>query len=263
MSRRSRSSSPFSLFAFQDIITSVTGIMILVTMMLALELLERKEQSPEVKTNEAIEQVEQVTSQIDEQIAEIEAQLNASSEVLRYDKTTLNEQITELTSARQQMESEVQRLRNESVESRERHEQITQQEQSQEDTQETLTSIQDEVRKTREQLQRLKRSNRMIFNPTEGDQKSPWLVELDAAKIKVAKVGESARPQEFATVDQFLSWSSRRSSQAEYFVLLIKPASVESFADVYSTLTASGFDVGYDVMPVDQTAIDPETGAAP
>jgi len=163
MSRRSRRNSPFSLFAFQDIITSVTGIMILVTMMLALELIKRKEQ----------------------------------------------------------------------------------------------------IRRTREQLQHLKKSNRMIFNPTEGDQKTPWLVELDAGAITVAKVGESARPQTFSNVERFLTWSTSRNRGAEYFVLLVKPGSVESFDKVHGTLTGRGFDVGYDVMAADQTAIDPETGAAP
>ena len=46
MSRRRRRSAPFSLFAFQDIITSVTGIMLVITMLLALELLERTDVAP-------------------------------------------------------------------------------------------------------------------------------------------------------------------------------------------------------------------------
>jgi len=263
MSRRRRNKSPFSLFAFQDIITSVTGIMILITMMLTLELLDRKEQSPQVKTDEAIEQLERVTNQIDAEIAQLEAQLNANTSVLRYDATTVREQIGELTAARQQLESDVQQLRVESQQSRQRRDRIRQQEQSQEATPETLASLQEETRKTREQLERLKRSNRMIFNPSEGDQKTPWLVELDADRITVAQVGESARPQVFPSVDSFLSWSSRRNQRTEYFVVLVKPNSVESFAEVHATLSTSGFDVGYDVMPADQTAIDPETGAAP
>lgn len=42
MSRRSRSQAAFSLFAFQDIITAVTAIIILLVLILSLELISRK-----------------------------------------------------------------------------------------------------------------------------------------------------------------------------------------------------------------------------
>ena len=47
MRTRGSSSSPFSLFAFQDIITSVIAIVILVTMILALEIVNRVTQAPD------------------------------------------------------------------------------------------------------------------------------------------------------------------------------------------------------------------------
>lgn len=43
MSRRGRSGPAISLFAFQDIITSVTAIVIVVVLFLALDLVQRKE----------------------------------------------------------------------------------------------------------------------------------------------------------------------------------------------------------------------------
>jgi len=45
MSRRNRSRAAFSLFAFQDIITAVTAIMILLVLILTLELITRKHQA--------------------------------------------------------------------------------------------------------------------------------------------------------------------------------------------------------------------------
>ena len=42
MSRRRKSNdNPFTLFAFQDIITAVTGILILITLILSLSLVEQ------------------------------------------------------------------------------------------------------------------------------------------------------------------------------------------------------------------------------
>ena len=46
MSRRRSSSQPFSLFAFQDIIMAITAIVILVTMIMTIELVNRANQLP-------------------------------------------------------------------------------------------------------------------------------------------------------------------------------------------------------------------------
>ena len=52
--RRSARQSAFSLFSFQDIITSVTGIMVLITLLLAVELINRTEASPPMQTREQL-----------------------------------------------------------------------------------------------------------------------------------------------------------------------------------------------------------------
>jgi hypothetical protein len=59
MGRRKGNSVPFSLFAFQDIITSVTGIILLITMMMALELvqnMQRAASAPQEQKSSAVEQ---------------------------------------------------------------------------------------------------------------------------------------------------------------------------------------------------------------
>ena len=78
--RRRRRESGFSLFAFQDIITSVTGIMILVTLVLAIELIERTESSPKVMTA-------QTTDQLKSQIVANEKEIQ-SLESISQDHTT-------------------------------------------------------------------------------------------------------------------------------------------------------------------------------
>ena len=56
--RRVVASTAFSLFSFQDIITSVTGIMVLVTLMLALELITRVQTSAPAQTAVQTKRVE-------------------------------------------------------------------------------------------------------------------------------------------------------------------------------------------------------------
>src|SRR5687767_1677296 len=63
MSRRGRGGTPISLFSFQDIITSVTGIMILITLILALEVIQNTEKSPQNRTQELTAELQQAAQQ--------------------------------------------------------------------------------------------------------------------------------------------------------------------------------------------------------
>lgn len=263
MARRRRKSSPFSLFAFQDIITAVTGVMILVTMLLTLELLQRKEQSPAAKTAQTIEQVVAVTAQLEAEIAEIERAMAAQSDLIKYDQAALRRRIAELAQQRAVLERDVDRLRVEQEDARQRQASIQLAAEQQEATPELLAALQNEITSVREHLERLRRSNRMIFNPVACDQKQPWLVELETGTIQVAKVGEIGPPRSFQSVDAFLKWSAGRNAHREYFVLLVKPDTIGQFDLARETLSEKGFDVGFDVLAADQTAIDPQTGAAP
>ena len=53
MGHRRAGAPPISLFSFQDIITSVTGIMILVTLMMSIELVQRNQQGGAVRMSTA------------------------------------------------------------------------------------------------------------------------------------------------------------------------------------------------------------------
>ena len=66
MSRRGRNKSAFSLFVFQDIIMSVTGIMILITLILSLEMMERQEESPRERTSEIISQLKAAVGEVED-----------------------------------------------------------------------------------------------------------------------------------------------------------------------------------------------------
>ena len=110
MSRRGKGTTKFSLFAFQDIITSVTGIMILVTLLLSIELLQRKEMSPSNRTAQIVSQMTEAVSQVDQ----LEAQFNSASSMLadltRFDPSRLRSQVQDLHELNERMQSEVTQL---------------------------------------------------------------------------------------------------------------------------------------------------------
>ena len=83
MTRRRKTQTPFSLFAFQDIITSITGIMILITLLIALELVHSRENSPQHQTP-------QLNTTIQKQLQETNAAITQLNEQLRQQSRKLN-----------------------------------------------------------------------------------------------------------------------------------------------------------------------------
>ncbi len=266
MPRRRRTSPKISLFAFQDIITSVTGIMVLITLLLALELLQRKEESPPVKTAEITEQIESSVEENRQQIEDLKQQLKQQGqqavELARVDPTHLSRQITDTTRLTEAMQQELEELEQQQDATANRQQQA-EQDLDQREESKSLEQLLQEIAEHREKIEKITQSNRMIFNPDAGENKTPWLVEVQGNQIQTAPVGQAQRPEVFADVGEFRRWVSGRNPSREYFVLLVKPAGIDAFDDIRTFLQSKRFDVGYDVLAADQNAIDPETGTAP
>lgn len=261
MSRRNRNSSTFSLFAFQDIITSLTGIIILITMILMLDLINRKHNSPEIKTEETINILQQASVEMQQEIEEFREQLALNTDLIRFDPQTLREQVPELTYLNQKLNERLLHLRKEETDTKRRAKEIQDERESRSSDRQTLKILRVELEKSRKDLEKMRKSNRIIFNPTPGDTKSPSLIEIDANRLLTAKVGVTAPPKMFSSATAFQSWISGKDPQKEYFVLLVKPSGIDFFEQVRSILTKDGFDIGYDLLTSDQTAVDPQTGA--
>ena len=262
MGRRKRASVPFSLFAFQDIITSVTGIILLITMMMAVELVQnltRAEAAPqEQKSTQVASQLRQAVS---EGVAEADRLQKILDETttIRFDADSLRRRLEQLQAAAIELESQNDQIQSTQQKIDARREQ--QKDEAKELTPEAIASLLSEQKAVAEQITAMRQSNRVIFNRPEGAAKAPWLVELNETSIVAAEMGQVRVPQTFSTKDEFLQWVASQDRNSQYFVLLVKPSSIDTFSAVRKELQDRQFDVGYDLLRSDQTAIDPQTGA--
>ncbi|WP_339688299.1 hypothetical protein [Gimesia maris] len=261
MSRRGRNKSAFSLFVFQDIIMSVTGIMILITLILSLEMMERQEESPRERTSEIISQLKAAVGEVED----LEKQFNAGktqlADLTRFSPSHLQTQISQLTEL-----TEVLHTENESIaEDQKKTELVKNKAVEQQDQlrteQKTIEEIHQQIQSMNEQLEKMKQENRVIFNSAEGSSKTPWLVELTAGNISVAEMGKTQVPFHFSDVNGFEDWLTGRNPGTQYFVLLIKPDGIEQFNSILPKLKEKNYDVGFDLLSANQSAIDPQTGA--
>ncbi len=266
MARRRTVSSPFSLFAFQDIITSVTGIMVLITLLLCLELVQRKF-SPPRRTAELSQRLESAVAaneseirQLRERLAEGRARLmqvaGLDSESAARKVANLERQAAELRGDWKQASRE--------RDAAERRQQSARQQEAQVGAklEQTLKEARQETARKKNALEKLRRSNRLVFNPRPNASKRPWLAEVTARGVSAAAWGKSAPPQVFPSASELSRFLASRNPATEYFVLFVKPDGVEHYERARRVLEDAGFDVGLDLLNADQTVVDPATGAA-
>ena len=262
MGRRKGNSVPFSLFAFQDIITSVTGIILLITMMMAVELvqnMQRAASAPQEQKSAAVERtLRGAIEENTQEIVRLERLLEETS-TIRFDADALRRRLANLSAATAELEKQTTRIEATQQEIEQRKAQLA--EQSEELTPEAVEEIAQEQRELAQQIQAMRQANRVIFNRPEGAAKTPWLVELNTDQILAAEMGASRAPQAFPSAAEFLMWAGGQNTGAIYFVILVKPDSIETFAALRQELQDRQFEVGYDLLRADQTAIDPNTGA--
>ncbi len=268
--RRGENSTPISLFSFQDIITSITGIMILVTLLMTLELLQRKVAAPVHQTAKIIKQLQPVVEQQDREIEQLEEALKRDEETLRelaaVDRAEVRRQMEDLERLRRQLENDLETLhRQESAaDSRVQKSEVEKTRHASDAA--TLENLTKRIREAQQKLKELKSSNRVIYNVSSDAHKTSWLVEVDADRILIARAGESAKPTLFSgdrstRAAEFLRWAAARDKTAEYFMLLLKPEGVETFSQLLDGLKRGGFQVGFDLIASGQVAVDPTTGA--
>lgn len=265
MARRKKSMA-FSLFAFQDIITSVTGIMVLVTLILALELIQRKGSSPSAKTAAIVSQTRTAVAQNESEIQQLKSRLETGREqmlqVAAFDATHVSQKLKDLEELNDDLDRELDEYAKESAAAAKRRDQAKAEQDRRSADPQTLEKLTADVQKEKELIEKLRQSNRTIFKPPEGVSKTPWLVEVSGEGLIAARWGESAPPKRFQNPTELRTFAAGRDKGSEYFVLLVKPAGIDDFQQAQNLLKTAGFDVGFDLLRTDQTAIDPETGAA-
>lgn len=265
--RRRRHDSRFSLFAFQDIITSVTGIMILITLVLAIELIERTESSPKQMTSQTIEQLEAQLAENQAEIKRLEAIQAAAGasnsrlaaideETLRRRLATRREQNSVLAEkiARAERAREKAQRRKSELDAQNLKSRVTEERRQQE--------LKRKIAETRTSIKKLVSGKLIVFNPAKGISKNMWVAQISARQILVAPLGRSSRPASYSDAAGFQAWMSMRDATADYVLLVVKPDGITLFTTIREQLRSRGFAVGYDLIAADQSAVDPQHGAA-
>lgn len=275
MARRRHGGNPVSLFSFQDIITSVTGIMILITLILGLEVIQRRAGAPDVRTEQLTDEltkaaaeagrVEQTLEAARRQIDDLRARLSKDEsdllDVARFNPEQLERQLRDMESLNRLLTNEVSASEDQLRQARTSLASLENEDRRRDADRQSLADVTRAAQEKLAELEQLRKNNRVIFNPGGRISKTPWLVEWTAQGAIVARAGKREPPQSFADAKALQTFLLKRSPSTEYFVLLVKPDFIDPFQATRDALEKSGFEVGFDLLAADQTAIDPQLGA--
>ena len=278
MSRRSRSKDvAISLFSFQDIITSVTAIMILLVLILTLELITRE------ATKGMAAEDRRVAQELKRSVADMEDRLEqlrreaslaqaAASDAAGFSAKETAEKQAKAARAAKELQDEIRRLEvqlRDAQSSRRTAEGRLTASQTEDPEAKAVRAKEVDARAaemeaaSREEKRRQKADEKearegtatartLVFNAPPGSTLDPLLVEI-ATDGLVAVGTDGGSPRRFAWTllglpASFGEWLSARDKNREYVVLILRPSGVDRYDATREAVVSAGFDVGTELI---------------
>jgi len=260
MARRRSGAAAFSLFSFQDIITSVTGVVLLVTLLLSLELINRVPGAPAAAARPEPAQTE--LAELQSQVQRLHTELQAGQQELAAFAGTTPAEVRRQQTA---VEAEARALEQEALE-------LTQQQASlagerlavdqaaaaSADRQQALEQTAAERQQAARELAELEDRSAVRFNPAQAAGRSVWLVDIAADVVGIRRFQAGAERTEFrggllsSAGSQALAHMRSWRASVDQPVLLVRPSGITAFDEISKELRGRGFDLGFDTLEEDQ-----------
>jgi len=261
MKRRGRrTSQPFSLFAFQDVMASVIGVLFFIVIMMALQMVHQGiatiQAAEETVTAAQVEALETTLSELRKRKAGHESEILEIARIdsrIRTDARGALDDLKHMRATLQGLYSQIAEGDKRTTDGRARLEEAKNAQVN------ILAETARSERQIAELKQRLKtegsgpRISYIIDRQADG--KIPWLAEFSADKIRVSSGQKAGAVLEFAAPDiavraaQFRSWAVLWDRDRYYFVLLVKPSGCHFVEPIRSLLNDLGFETGSDLLP--------------
>jgi hypothetical protein len=260
MTRRGNAAPPISLFSFQDIITSVAGIIIFLTLMMTLELVQQKSDAPVVRTQataaalkarlpEAASQVRQ----LEDLLAQGAARLQAAAALT---PRAMSESTVDLTRRLESLRQELREIDVQNQDAQRRETSASAQSKARDVDREKAAELEGQIAALKSRLDTLRRTNQLIYSNS-ATSKAAWLVELSSAGAQAMRLGANPARAAFAAddVQGLTKWMRGLNGDKEYVVLIVKPSGIAAFDEIIADLESFPVEVGYDLIEEQQTAV--------
>jgi len=286
MARSRRAAGPaISLFSFQDIITSVTAILILMVLILTLELISRLRRGGasvadvrsagrlRVAANELARNIRELEQELDARSRSAEAvatfsadELGRSAEEYARQAAGLQEAIADIGRQVERAASERRAAESELVEIEKQRPEVEHILDQAEDIAAATKGLIDRNTEASARLSmqeaRTRQAGRLpttlVFNAVEGDAPKPRLVEVSGAGVRLLD-GEDRGDVHpwplFGVHESFSSWLAALDRQREYVVIILRPSGMSRLDQVRAVIEGKSLGVGLELVGENMTVV--------
>lgn len=261
-----RSTQPaISLFAFQDIITAVSGILVLMTLLLAMDLTEPRDAAHEAMDESADELQTQLVD-LNTEIRRVSQELDESGELARRaaenPRSQLQRKIKLRKSSIESEQSRLTRLQKSSKELDRAERQAKTASRQAADNEQQLEELQEEVESLETQLTRLENGSTSRYATPEGiGGDEGWLCEVTAGGLKLMRIDSPDDSRVIPVSDLYLdgkqllsrlkNWIESETPRPKYLLFLLRPDG-SAFMDVINAeLPGLGIEYATDLIAAD------------
>jgi hypothetical protein len=283
MSRRRRSTAAFSLFSFQDIITSVTAILILLVLILSLELVTRRQEAAASDPQVSRASLQAASAALEALVAKL-AMIVPPDEPRPFVGRTLSElerdvRIVEDQARQAAADAEAARAvegraralaaaavarLEEAREIRTDIDRMTEQAASA-DEEATKLALENEreadrlAQKQKEIVDQPSSGAELVFNAPNDSAAQAWIVEVSSDGLTVVKLGTNQRRLLGVGIgpgSAAAKWLSELHAGRDHALILVRPSGVKAVDDIRESLVNAGISFGIDFLGEDQVVRD-------
>lgn len=271
MRSRRETDGPFSLFSFQDLITGVTGIMILVVLTLIIDVVSKKvveeltpRDGPPIRSASAEDEVDDT-----ETMRRTLNALRAEFEAGQANLVDLSHKPEEYASESARLAARLARMKEEDERWKALQEELKQAlertDAANSDMLAKNSALSEEVAELREELASTPEGDVIRFVAKQKSAKIPLLVECSGERLAAMVMNDPSSTRLFedptavsiqSCTDAFNRWATELGGARYAVVVLVKPSAAGyAMPCVIEPLEALGFDVGYEPFEEGNTAV--------
>lgn len=283
MSRRNRSRAAFSLFSFQDIITAVTAIVILLVLILTLELIARRQQVAAADPGIGRAALQETIAELESLVGRLAAAAPTTTvrplaartrDEVERDEKIIRDQAARAADRAAEARVEERRARELAAAEAARLAALRAAHGDVARTGARAAALEAEAkalaRDNQRQAERLARKPgdaeaepvpgaEIVFNASAEKDRQAWIVELSAGGTAVVKLGTGRRQdlghgaEPGTPVARWLAGLDRRRDHA---LLLLRPSGLDELDGVWDALDDAGIPFGIDLIGEEQVVRD-------
>ena len=271
MNRRGRHAEAFSLFAFQDVMASIIGILFFIVLLISFDIVNQKAlpiDAPRESVSDSDLQVRrQRIDDLQHAISQLQEDIRKASQLVQMTTADEGELLAGVQGLDRTLRGTYARIAESQKTVTDIEEQTRRKHQEQQDQLQELDGLNRRAAELRQRLKMVAAAPRLAYIiDARPDGRVPWLIEVSAKEYRVAPHKGLAASLAFRAdslkdrTKLLLEWAATQDPAKFYFCVLVKPSGAAQAAYVETQLDDMGFELGRDLLPEDWNLLPDQPG---